>query len=172
MIAVCSSTVTVIYNGKRRKYGKNDLWITFAAILGFASAGLIAPLVYTGNAGDAQAAAINANVAANDYARNIVEKQSLVEENVLRNNNAAIRNAIDTGRDLHERAYWGGVVATQNYIAAAQSQAAGLDGAAAGARAAYQSAQLSSIAPIAPIAQLAYAGYGAHGIAPYGLRAW
>ncbi|XP_013176381.1 PREDICTED: cuticle protein 1-like [Papilio xuthus] len=140
--------------------------IAFAAVLGFASAGLIAPLVYTGNAGDAQAAAINANVAANDYARNIIEKQSLLEEDVLRNNNAAIRRAIDTGRDLHERAYWGDVVASQNYIAAAQSQAAGLDGAAAGARAAYQSAQLSSIAP------LGYAGYGAHGIAPYGLRAW
>ncbi|CAH2056438.1 unnamed protein product, partial [Iphiclides podalirius] len=127
----------------------NTRHIAFAAVLGYASAGLIAPLVYGANAGDVQAAAIDATVAAQDTVRAIGEGQA---------------RAVEASRDLHENAYWGSVAASQNYVAAAQSQAAALNGAAAAVRAAHLAAPA--------VAPLGYAGYGlrsAYGLAPYGL---
>nr|BAM19095.1 cuticular protein PpolCPH4A [Papilio polytes] len=145
--------------------------IAFVAVLGYASAGLIAPLVYGANAGDVQAAAIDATVAAQDTARAIGEGQARAAEAVIQHNTEAVRQVAETNRDLHQNAYWGSVAASQNLVAAAQSQAAAIDGVAAAARAAHLAA------PIAPLAPLAYAGYGygAHGlVAPYGLglHAW
>ncbi|KPJ11027.1 Cuticle protein 1 [Papilio machaon] len=140
--------------------------IAFVAVLGYASAGLIAPLVYGANAGDLQAAAIDATVAAQDNARAIGESQARAAEAVIQHNTEAVRQVAETNRDLHENAYWGSLAASQNLVAAAQSQAAAINGIAA-ARAAH-------LAPIAPLAYAGY-GYGAHGlVAPYGLglRAW
>ncbi|CAH2056440.1 unnamed protein product, partial [Iphiclides podalirius] len=143
--------------------------IAFAAVLGYASAGLIAPLVYGANAGDVQAAAIDATVAAQDTVRELGEGQARAAEAVLQANTEAVRQAAETSRDLHENAYWRSVAASQNYVAAAQSQAAALNGAASAVRA----AQLS----VPAVAPLGYAGYGlraAYGLAPYGLglHAW
>ncbi|CAG5053138.1 unnamed protein product [Parnassius apollo] len=142
--------------------------ITFAAVLGYASAGLIAPLAYGANAGDVQAAAIDATVAAQDHARAIGESQARAAEAVLQHNTEAARQVAESNRDLNENAYWNNVAASQNYVAAAQSQAAALNGAAE----AYRAAQLAGPA----YAPLAYAGLGhnAYAYGPYGLglQAW
>lgn len=52
--------------------------IAFAAVLGYASASVLAPYAYGINAGDAQAAAIDATVNAQDHARAIGEGQYLI----------------------------------------------------------------------------------------------
>ncbi|CAG5053141.1 unnamed protein product [Parnassius apollo] len=135
--------------------------ITFAAVLGYASAGAIAPLVYGANAGDVQAAVIDATVAAQDHARAIGESQARAAEAVLQHNTEAVRQVAETNRNLHETAYWNNVAASQNYVAAAQSQAAALNGAAQ----AYRAAHLVGPA----YAPLAYAGLNAYGYGPYGL---
>ncbi|CAK1593419.1 unnamed protein product [Parnassius mnemosyne] len=143
--------------------------ITFAAVLGYASASVIAPLVYGANAGDVQAAAIDATVAAQDHARAIGESQARAAEAVLQHNTEAARQVAETNRDLHENAYWNNVAASQNYVAAAQSQAAALNGAAE----AYRAAHLAGPAYAAP---LAYAGlaHNAYAYGPFGLglHAW
>ncbi|XP_072937504.1 uncharacterized protein [Epargyreus clarus] len=142
--------------------------IAFVALLGYASASaILAPLVYGANAGDVQAAAIDAAVVAQDHTRAAVEGQARAAEAAIQYNTEAARQVAESNRDLHENAYWNGVAATQNYVAAAQSQAAAVNGAAAAVRAAHVAA-----APLAYAgwnAPLAYAGYGVHGLGYNGL---
>ncbi|XP_026483777.1 cuticle protein 1-like [Vanessa tameamea] len=153
--------------------------IAFVAILGYASASaIISPLVYGANAGDVQAAAIDATVAAQDTVRAIGEGQARAAEAVIQHNTEAVRQVAETNRNLHENAYWGNVAASQNLVAAAQSQAAAVDGAAAAVRAAYAGAAYPyAAAPLAyghalpyAAAPLGLAAYGAYGL--HGLRAW
>ncbi|XP_023938164.1 cuticle protein 1 [Bicyclus anynana] len=152
--------------------------IAFVAILGYASASVIAPVVYGHNAGDVQAAAIDATVAAQDTVRAIGEGQARAAEAAIQYNTEAVRQVAETNRNIHENAYWGNVAASQNLVAAAQSQVAAVDGALAGARAAYAGAPLAYAgAPLAYAgAPLAYAaaplGVAAYGAYPYGVRAW
>ncbi|XP_045782877.1 cuticle protein 1-like [Maniola jurtina] len=151
--------------------------IAFVALVGYASASaIISPLVYGANAGDVQAAAINANVAATDTVRAIGEGQARAAEAAIQYNTEAVRQVAETNRNIHENAFWGNVAASQNLVAAAQSQAAAIDGNLAGARAALTAGYAG--APLAYAgAPLAYAGAplgvaAAYGAYPYGLRAW
>ncbi|KAI8441554.1 hypothetical protein MSG28_015139 [Choristoneura fumiferana] len=152
-------------------------YIAFAAVLGYASAGLLAPLAYGVNAGDAQAAAIDATVAAQDHNRAAVESTLRANEAAVQWNTEAVRQAAETNRDINENLYWNGVAASQNYVAAAQSQAAAINGAAAAARATHWGAP--AVAPLAYSAPLGYAGLGYAGLGYAGLglhgaalRAW
>ncbi|XP_034838612.1 cuticle protein 1-like [Maniola hyperantus] len=151
--------------------------IAFVALLGYASASaILAPLVYGANAGDVQAAHINANVAATDTVRAIGEGQARAAEAAIQYNTEAVRQVAETNRNIHENVYWGNVAASQNLVAAAQSQAAAIDGNLAGARAALSAGYAG--APLAYAgAPLAYAGAplgvaAAYGAYPYGIRAW
>ncbi|CAK1549008.1 unnamed protein product [Leptosia nina] len=150
--------------------------LAFVALIGYASASaILAPLVYGANAGDVQAAAIDATVAARDTVRAIGEGQARAAEAVIQHNTEAVRQVAETNRNLHENAYWGSVAASQNYVAAAQSQVAAIDGAAAAVRAAHAAAPIVAAAPlayagVAPYGIAApYAAYGAYG---HGLRYW
>ncbi|KAM3955921.1 cuticular protein hypothetical 4 [Aphomia sociella] len=122
------------------------------------------PLVLGVNPGDAQAAAIDATVVATDHARAIGEGQARAAEAAIQYNTEAVRQAAEASRDINENAYWGGLAASQNYVAAAQSQAAALSGAAAAVRAAHVAAPLA----ISPYAA-APLGLAPYGVAPYGL---
>ncbi|XP_049882934.1 cuticle protein 1-like [Pectinophora gossypiella] len=135
--------------------------IAFSALLAYASASaILAPYALGINAGDAQAAAINHNVAAQDTARAIGEGQLRAAEAAVQYNTEAVRQAAETNRDIHENAYWNGVAASQNVVAAAQSQAAALSGIAA--------ARAGHWAGVAPVG-VAPLGVAPYGIAPYGL---
>lgn len=123
--------------------------------------------MYGANHGDLQAAAIDANVAAQDHARAFGESQARAAEAAHIYNAEAVRQVAETNRDIHENAYWNGVAHSQNVVAAAQSQAAALDGHAAAARATYAghgyAGHLGYAAPLAYSAPLAYGahlGYG------------
>lgn len=130
------------------------------------------------NHGDLQAAAIDANVAAQDHARAINEGQARAAEAAHLYNTEAVRQAAEVNRDVHENAYWNGVAASQNYVAAAQSQAAAASGYEAAARANHYAgyAGYNGYAGYAGYAApLAYAAapvaYAGHGLG-YGVRAW
>lgn len=129
--------------------------IVFAAVLGYAAAGALIAPVLGYNPGDAQAAAIDATVAAQDNARAYGEANARAAEAAVQYNTEAVRQAAETNRDYQQNAYWNGVAASQNYVAAAQSQAAAISGAAAAVRAA------------APLGYAGYAGYAAPGYAGY-----
>ncbi|XP_037966954.2 cuticle protein 1 [Plutella xylostella] len=130
----------------------------FAAVLGYASAGVLGPLVYGANPGDVQAAHIDAAVAAQDHVRAVGEGQVRAAEAAIQYNTEVVRQTAEAHRDINENAYWNSVAAGQNLVAAAQTQQAALDGAAAAYRAAHVAAPAL--------------GYAApYGIAPYGLAA-
>ncbi|CAH4036828.1 unnamed protein product [Pieris brassicae] len=145
--------------------------IAFVALIGYASASaILAPLVYGANAGDVQAAAIDATVAAQDTVRAIGEGQARAAEAVVQHNTEAVRQVAETNRNLHENAYWGNLAASQNYVAAAQSQVAAIDGTAAAVRAAHAGAPIVGAYGISPYGIAApYTAYGAYGL---GLHAW
>ncbi|XP_075988010.1 uncharacterized protein LOC142984348 [Anticarsia gemmatalis] len=151
--------------------------VAFVAILGYASASVIAPLAYGINAGDAQAAAIDATVAAQDHARAFTEGQARAAEAAIQYNNEAARQVAETNRDLHENAYWGSLAANQNAVAAAQSHAAAVSGVAAAqaglaaAHAGYAAPYVAGPYGYAGIAAAPYiaAPYAAHGLA---YRGW
>ncbi|XP_045782881.1 cuticle protein 1-like [Maniola jurtina] len=122
--------------------------IAFVAILGYASASaIIAPLAYGANAGDVQAAIIDANVAARDTARAIGEGQARAAEAAIQYNAEAVRQVAETNRNIN-----------QNLVNARAAGYAGAPLAYAGAPLAYAGAPLGVAA-----------AYGAY---PYGLRAW
>lgn len=116
-------------------------------------------------AGDVQAAVIDANVAATDTARAIGEGQARAAEAAIQYNTEAVRQVAETNRDIQENAYWGNLAASQNLVAAAQSQAAAIDGVNAAVRGA-----AVGVAPLAYGANLGYAGLpwtaglGLHGL--------
>lgn len=78
---------------------------------------------------------------------------------MLNNNN--ISQVAEATRDVNENAYWNGVAASQNLVAAAQSQAAAYNGVLAG-RAAYVAAPYASPYVAGPYAASGYLA------APYG----
>ncbi|CAB3241946.1 unnamed protein product [Arctia plantaginis] len=151
--------------------------IAFVAILGYASAGAIGPLVYGINAGDAQAAAIDATVAAQDHARAVGESQARAAEAAIQYNTEAVRQAAEVNRNIHENSYWGSLAANQNAVAAAQSYAAAANGVAAAAQGAYLSAPYGYNGLAAPYGLAAPLGiaapYGIHGLgAGWAGRVW
>ncbi|XP_041988595.1 cuticle protein 1-like [Aricia agestis] len=151
--------------------------VAFVALIGYASASaIVSPLLLGANAGDVQAAAIDATVAARDAVRAVGESQARAAEAVLQHNTEAVRAVAETNRDIHENAYWNGVAASQNLVAAAQSQAAALDGVAASVRAAAIANPLAYAAPLgwAGAVPVAPYGLGVHGLGVHGLglRAW
>ncbi|VVC91907.1 unnamed protein product [Leptidea sinapis] len=169
--------------GNRNKYRLNEraylaravsqchMKIAFVALIGYAAASaILSPVVYGANAGDVQAAAIDATVAAQDTARSIGEGQVRAAELINEHNTEAVRQITGASRDVHENAYWSG-------LAAVQSQTAAIDGAAAAVRGAHLAGPYVA-APYAAVPYgiagplgiaSPYAAYGAYGL---GLRAW
>ncbi|XP_034838613.1 cuticle protein 1-like [Maniola hyperantus] len=121
--------------------------IAFVALLGYASASaILAPLAYGANAGDVQAAIIDANVAAQDTARAIGEGQARAAEAAIQYNAEAVRQVAETNRNINQNL----VNARAGYLGAPLAYA--------GAPLAYAGAPLGVAA-----------AYGAY---PYGIRAW
>ena len=137
-----------------RNLSRNPQKTRVLAILGYASASVIAPWGLGISAGDVQAAAIDVNAAVRDQARAVNEGHARVAENV----------------------YWGNVAANQNVVAAVQNQVSAAENQAAAVRGSIYAARQAHTLAAGPYG---IASPYVNGLAsPYGLglglglRAW
>lgn len=62
------------------------------------------------------------------YLKLVYTGQVRAAEAAVQYNTEAVRQVAETNRDINENVYWNNLAASQNYVAAAQSQAAAISG--------------------------------------------